>query len=51
MAFPVELITGLIQGRDALRDLAVEWAYALGMAAVALLSFRAGLRRFAAFGG
>jgi ABC-2 type transport system permease protein len=51
VAFPVEIITGFIQGPDVLSDLAVQWAYVAGSAVVALLSFRAGLRRFSAFGG
>jgi ABC-2 type transport system permease protein len=51
VAFPVEVITGLIQGRAALFDLAVQWTYVFGSGAVALLTFRAGIRRYAAYGG
>ena len=35
----------------ALGDLAVQWAYVAAMTAVALLTVRAGVRRFAAYGG
>jgi ABC-2 type transport system permease protein len=51
VAFPVELITGMIQGKAALWDFAVQWAYVLVSAALALISFRAGIRRFSAYGG
>lgn len=51
VAFPVELITGLIQGRAALVDLAVQWAYVAGSAVAAVVAFRAGIRRFSAYGG
>lgn len=51
VAFPVELITGLLSGRAALIDLAIQWAYVTGSATLALLAFRAGIRRFAAYGG
>jgi ABC-2 type transport system permease protein len=51
MAFPVEVFTGMIEGRALLRDLAVQWAYVAATFVVALLGWRAGVRRFAAFGG
>lgn len=51
LAFPVELLTGLLDPASALRDLAVQWCFVGATAAVALAVWRAGVRRFAAFGG
>jgi ABC-2 type transport system permease protein len=51
VAFPVELITGMLAGEAALHDLAVQWAYVIGAGSLALLAFRAGIRRFSAYGG
>jgi ABC-2 type transport system permease protein len=51
VGFPVELVTGTIATDEALRQLAIQWAYVVGAAAVAMAAFRAGIRRFSAFGG
>jgi ABC-2 type transport system permease protein len=51
IAFPVELLTGLLHGGAILRELAIQWAYVAGLGAAAILVFRAGVRRFSAFGG
>jgi ABC-2 type transport system permease protein len=51
VAFPVEIATGALPFGEALRQLAIQWAFVAGLAALALLVFRAGVRRFAAFGG
>jgi ABC-2 type transport system permease protein len=51
LAFPVEVLTGMLRGRAVLHDLAVQWAYVTGAGAAALLGWRAGIRRFAAYGG
>jgi ABC-2 type transport system permease protein len=51
LAFPVEVLTGMIEGRAMLHDLVVQWAWVGGTGATALLGWRVGLRRFAAFGG
>lgn len=51
VAFPVEIITGVIRGRAALTGFAVQWAYVLVSAVIALTSFRAGIKRFSAYGG
>ncbi|AUX46733.1 ABC transporter permease [Sorangium cellulosum] len=51
LAFPVELITGMLDPGRALVELGVQWAFAAGTAAAALVAWRAGVRRFAAFGG
>lgn len=51
LAFPVEVLSGMLRGRAALHDLAVQWIYVAGCAAGAMLGWRAGLKRYAAFGG
>lgn len=51
LAFPVEMVIGMTPRRAALAELAIQWAFVLGLAAAARLVWRAGLRRFAAFGG
>jgi ABC-2 type transport system permease protein len=51
LAFPVEMVIGLTPRREALGELAVQWAFVVALAAAARLAWRAGLRRFAAFGG
>jgi ABC-2 type transport system permease protein len=51
LGFPVELITGTLRGADALRSLGLQWAYVVGIAGAALLVWRAGVKRFSAFGG
>ncbi|WP_437587613.1 ABC transporter permease [Sorangium sp. So ce1000] len=51
LAFPVELITGLLAPGRALTELAAQWAFAAASAVAALVAWRAGVRRFAAFGG
>ncbi len=51
LAFPVEVLTGMLDRRGMLHDLAVQWAYVAGTGATALLGWRVGLRRFAAYGG
>jgi ABC-2 type transport system permease protein len=50
-AFPVEILTGLLQGDAILRELAIQWAYVLGIGTAAIALFHAGVRRFSAFGG
>jgi ABC-2 type transport system permease protein len=51
LAFPVEVLTGMLDRAGVIHDLAVQWAYVVAAAAAALLGWRAGVRRFAAFGG
>jgi ABC-2 type transport system permease protein len=51
LAFPVEMVIGM-QGRPrALTELAIQWLFVAGLAAVASGVWRLGLRRFAAYGG
>jgi len=51
LAFPVETLVGLLSPAQALRQLAAQWLYVLVVGVVALRVWRAGVRRFAAFGG
>jgi ABC-2 type transport system permease protein len=51
LAFPVELAIGLLPPGRTLVELAIQWAYVAGVGFAALLAWRAGVRRFAAFGG
>lgn len=51
LSFPVEMIIGLTPRADALRELAIQWTYVAVLALAARITWRAGLRRFAAFGG
>jgi ABC-2 type transport system permease protein len=51
LGFPVEILIGLMSPTAALRQLAVQWGYVLVLAALAMLVWRAGVKRFAAFGG
>ncbi|MDC0741862.1 ABC transporter permease [Polyangium mundeleinium] len=51
LGFPVEVVIGLMDTKSALRGLAVQYTYAAAAATAALLVFRAGVRRFGAFGG
>jgi ABC-2 type transport system permease protein len=51
LGFPVELVTGLLSRPQALAELAIQWAWIAGLGVVVHFAWRAGLRRFAAFGG
>ena len=51
LSFPVEMIIGLTPRPAALRELALQWTYVVVLALAARITWRAGLRRFAAFGG
>lgn len=51
LSFPVELLIGLTSTEDALRALAIQWTYVAGLLVATLLVWRAGMRRFVAFGG
>jgi ABC-2 type transport system permease protein len=51
LAFPVETILGLSSRAASLSSLGVEWAYAVVLLGLALLLWRRGLTRFAAYGG
>ncbi|HVZ74274.1 MAG TPA: ABC-2 family transporter protein [Polyangia bacterium] len=51
LGFPVEVVVGLLDPAAAARQLAVQWGYVVVLASVALMVWRAGVRRFQAFGG
>ena len=51
LGYPVEILVGLLDPATALRQLAVQWGYVLLLFALAMMVWRAGVRRFAAFGG
>jgi ABC-2 type transport system permease protein len=51
LGFPVETLIGLESHATALRELGGQWAYVAIFFALALLVWRAGVRRFAAYGG
>jgi len=51
LAFPVETALGLLSRREALLELGVQWLFVLGLALLARAAWRAGIRRYSAFGG
>lgn len=51
LGFPVEMVISLTPRSAALAELAVQWLFVLVLALLARATWRAGLRRFAAFGG
>jgi ABC-2 type transport system permease protein len=51
LAFPVENLTGLLNREQALHNLALQWSYIAAFAVIAALTWRAGIKRFAAYGG
>jgi ABC-2 type transport system permease protein len=51
LAFPVENLLGLATRERALRDLGLQWSYIAAFAVIASVLWRAGIRRFAAYGG
>lgn len=51
LAFPVETILGLASRREALLELGVQWTFVACLALAAWAAWRAGLRRYSAFGG
>jgi ABC-2 type transport system permease protein len=51
LAFPVENLLGLSTPAQSLRDLGLQWGYALGFAVLAFFLWRGGVKRYASFGG
>jgi ABC-2 type transport system permease protein len=51
LSYPVELITGALTIEEALRQLAVQWAWVIVLAFIATIVWQRGLRRYGAFGG
>jgi ABC-2 type transport system permease protein len=50
LAFPVEVLTGRYELAGALGALAIQWTFVVAVIASALLVWRAGLRRYEAYG-
>ena len=51
LAYPVETLVGLLSPAAALRQLGAQWLYVAVVGVAALRVWRAGVRRYAAFGG
>jgi len=51
LAFPVETMIGMISVDRALDELAIQWAWVAVLLGIALLVWRRGLARYAAYGG
>ena len=51
MASPVEMLTGLTSRPRALLELGIQWAFVVVLGLAAAGAWRAGLRRYSAFGG
>jgi ABC-2 type transport system permease protein len=51
LGFPVEMVIGLTPRAAALAELAIQWGFVVALALLARATWRAGLRRFAAYGG
>jgi ABC-2 type transport system permease protein len=51
LGFPVEILIGMSSEAEIARGLAIQYGYACASAALGLLLWRAGVRRFGAFGG
>jgi ABC-2 type transport system permease protein len=51
LGFPVELATGRLSMAQTLEGLAIQWAYVAGLFAITTVVWRAGVKRYAAFGG
>ncbi len=51
LGFPVEILIGTSSAEELGHGLAVQWTYCAASCALALVVWRAGVRRFGAFGG
>jgi ABC-2 type transport system permease protein len=51
LAFPVETLLGLASRREALMELGAQWLFVALLALAARAAWRAGLRRYSAYGG
>jgi ABC-2 type transport system permease protein len=51
LSLPVEVTLGLVDRREMLQGLAMQWGWTLLLAAVAIATWRTGVRRYSAFGG
>jgi ABC-2 type transport system permease protein len=51
LAFPVENMLGLIDRREALVDLGLQWSWVVFFLLATTVLWRVGMKRFGAFGG
>jgi ABC-2 type transport system permease protein len=51
LAFPVEMVTGLLPRERALAELGIQWLFVGGLFLLVSLAWRRGIRRFSAVGG
>jgi ABC-2 type transport system permease protein len=51
LAFPTELLVGMLPRSRALAELGIQWLFVAGLLLAARQAWRLGLRRFAAYGG
>jgi len=51
LGFPVEILIGAASSSEIVQGLAVQWTYVIVCVSLALVTWRAGVRRFGAFGG
>jgi ABC-2 type transport system permease protein len=51
LGFPVEALTGKLDRAHALADLGLQWVWVALLGALALAAWRAGVKRFSAYGG
>jgi ABC-2 type transport system permease protein len=51
LAFPVEMMTGLLPRSQALAELGIQWIFVAGLFTLVSLAWRRGLRRFSSVGG
>jgi ABC-2 type transport system permease protein len=51
LAFPTELLVGMLPRPRALGELAIQWLFVVGLLLATRAAWRLGLRRFAAYGG
>ena len=51
LAFPVENLLGLMSRAESLRDLRLQWCWVLALGLLLHVAWRAGMKRFGAYGG
>src|SRR5262249_8992521 len=51
LGFPVETLTGALTRGQAVAELGVQWCFALGLLGLCALLWRAGVKRYQAYGG
>jgi ABC-2 type transport system permease protein len=51
LAFPVEMMTGLLSRQRVLEELLIQWGFVAGLLLLVRLAWGRGLRRFSSVGG